>query len=126
MTTQYTPSTTSNVSAGSRGRTTVTPLVVATVAGLAAAEVTGMRAHPTRVDRRRSRSSRSRRGVTARVHQGHTSLRLDVVADYGLPIAEVAADLRRAVGAAVHAHTGMTVDAIDIAVHDVVETSAAS
>lgn len=65
-------------------------------------------------------------GVTARVHQGHTSLRLDVVADYGLPIAEVAADLRRAVGAAVHAHTGMTVDAIDIAVHDVVETSAAS
>lgn len=60
------------------------------------------------------------------MHQGHTSLRLDVVADYGLPIAEVAADLRRAVGAAVQAHTGMTVDAVDIAVHDVVETSAAS
>ncbi|MBY6349286.1 Asp23/Gls24 family envelope stress response protein [Rhodococcoides corynebacterioides] len=119
MTTQYTPSTTSRVPAGSRGRTTVTPVVVATVAGLAAAEVTGMRAHRTRVDRHQSRSVQSRRGVAARVHRGHTTLRFDVVADYGVVVPEVAADVRRAVGAAVYARAGVRVDTVDVAVHDV-------
>ncbi|MBY6366884.1 Asp23/Gls24 family envelope stress response protein [Rhodococcus corynebacterioides] len=92
--------------------------MVETTAGLAAAEVPGLHPHPARVDRR-APSARARRGVTARVRHGRADIRLDVVADYGVPIPEVAADVRRAVGAAVYARAGVRVDTVDVAVHDV-------
>ncbi|MGN7135004.1 Asp23/Gls24 family envelope stress response protein [Rhodococcoides corynebacterioides] len=68
---------------------------------------------------RRTRSARARRGVSARVSHGRADIRLDVVADYGVVVPEVAADVRRAVGAAVYARAGVRVDTVDVAVHDV-------
>ncbi|WP_072680877.1 Asp23/Gls24 family envelope stress response protein [Rhodococcoides corynebacterioides] len=118
MTTPRTQSTRRHTPVGSRGRTTVSPAVVETTAGLAAAEVPGLRPHPARVERR-TRSAPARRGVSARVSHGRADIRLDVVAEYGVAIPEVAADVRRAVGAAVYARAGVRVDTVDVAVHDV-------
>ncbi len=110
-----------------RGRTVVADAVVATVAGIAAREVPGLHAlEPAgsrALDVLRSAvgvdGARHTQGVSVEVDDRTAVVSLDLVADYGISIADVAADVRRNVSSAVTALTGLTCSRVDVVVHDV-------
>ncbi|WP_222631406.1 MULTISPECIES: Asp23/Gls24 family envelope stress response protein [unclassified Rhodococcus (in: high G+C Gram-positive bacteria)] len=112
---------------GSRGRTIVADAVVATVVGIAAREVPGLHALEPAGSRAlgavRSAvgvdGARHAQGVTVEVNDRSAAVSLDLVADYGISIADVAADVRRNVSSAVRALTGLTCSRVDVVVHDV-------
>jgi uncharacterized alkaline shock family protein YloU len=108
------------------GRTTIADGVVATTAGLAAREVDGVadlggsasRAFGAVKDRV-SRSSDPTRGVKVEVGERQAAVDLDVVVDYGVRIADTAAELRRHVARAVTETTGLEVVEVNIAVNEI-------
>ncbi|KQU02413.1 hypothetical protein ASG56_15595 [Rhodococcus sp. Leaf7] len=109
------------------GRTVIAPKVVATVAGIATREVPGVYATGDGATRAVGAlreqvpgvKSAPSQGVAARVDDDRASVRIDLVADYGTAIADLAADVRRNVTSAVHAMTGLRCVPVDIVVHDV-------
>ncbi|MDQ8701782.1 Asp23/Gls24 family envelope stress response protein [Streptomyces sp. LHD-70] len=112
---------------GSRGRTTIADGVVEKIAGLAAREVPGVHAMGSGIsrtfgavrDKVPGGASAVTRGVKAEVGEVQTALDLDIVVEYGLPIAEVARGVRENVIAAVERMTGLEVVEVNIAVGDV-------
>lgn len=110
-----------------RGRTTIADGVVAKVAGMAAGEVDGVHALGGGLARTmgavRDRVPGGRpgvtRGVKVEVGERQTAIDLELVVEYGVPIADVAGDVRENVIQAVERMTGLEVVEVNIAVDDV-------
>ncbi|MBW1600015.1 Asp23/Gls24 family envelope stress response protein [Streptomyces sp. JJ38] len=112
---------------GPRGRTSIADSVVEKIAGMAAREVPGVYALGGGLARTlgavRDRVPGGRpnvaRGVKVEVGERQTALDLDIVVEYGVPIPDVAHDVRENVIAAVERMTGLEVVEVNIAVGDV-------
>ncbi|MFF4652929.1 Asp23/Gls24 family envelope stress response protein [Streptomyces sp. NPDC001380] len=110
-----------------RGRTTIADSVVEKIAGMTAREVPGIHslgagmARTLGAVRDRVPGGRANvsRGVKVEVGERQAAVDIDVVVEYGVPIAEVAADVRSSVIAAVERMTGLEVVEVNIAVDDV-------
>ncbi|WP_374227294.1 Asp23/Gls24 family envelope stress response protein [Streptomyces sp. JJ66] len=112
---------------GARGKTTIADGVVEKIAGMAAREVPGVfalgggfaRTLGAVRDRVPGGRPNVTRGVKVEVGERQTALDLDIVVEYGVPITDVAQDVRENVIAAVERMTGLEVVEVNIAVNDV-------
>ncbi len=110
-----------------QGKTTIADAVVSKIAGLAAREVTGVhalggsasRAVGALRERIPGASVNHAQGVSVEVGEKQAAVDIDIVADYGVAIADLAAGIRRNVIAAIERMTGLEVVEVNIAVHDV-------
>lgn len=110
-----------------RGRTTIADTVVAKIAGIAAREVSGVhdlggssaRAMGTIRERIPGARTNQSQGVAVEVGERQAAVDLDMVADYGVAIADLAAGVRRNVITTVERMTGLEVTEVNITVHDV-------
>ncbi|OKH67149.1 hypothetical protein EB72_04160 [Mycobacterium sp. SWH-M1] len=110
-----------------RGKTTIADTVVAKIAGLAAREVTGVhalggsaqRAVGALRDRIPGASVNHAQGVSVEVGEKQAAVDVDIVAEYGVSINDLAAGIRRNVIAALERMTGLEVVEVNITVHDV-------
>jgi uncharacterized alkaline shock family protein YloU len=110
-----------------QGRTTVADGVVQKIAGLAAREVSGVyalgggaaRAFGALRERIPGGTQSTGMGVSVEVGEKQAAVDLDLVTDYGAPIAEVARSVRRNVINSVESMTGLQVTEVNIAVNDV-------
>ncbi|GGU48978.1 Asp23/Gls24 family envelope stress response protein [Streptomyces lavendofoliae] len=110
-----------------RGRTTIADAVVVKIAGMAAREVDGVHALGGGLARTvgavRDRVPGGRasitRGVKVEVGERQSAVDLELVVEYGVPIADVAGAVRENVVEAVERMTGLEVVEVNIAVDDV-------
>ncbi|MEE4546328.1 Asp23/Gls24 family envelope stress response protein [Streptomyces sp. V4-01] len=110
-----------------RGRTTIADSVVEKMAGIATREVPGIHNIGTGMARTiggvRERMPGGQpsvtRGVSVEVGEHQAAVDLDVVIDYGYPIADVAADVRVSVISALERMTGLDVVEVNVAVDDI-------
>ncbi|WP_217189577.1 Asp23/Gls24 family envelope stress response protein [Streptomyces buecherae] len=110
-----------------RGKTSIADGVVEKIAGMAAREVSGVHALGGGLARTlgavRDRVPGGRpnvaRGVKVEVGERQTVIDLDIVVEYGVPITDVASDIRENVIAAVERMTGLEVVEVNIAAVDV-------
>ncbi|MBJ6639573.1 Asp23/Gls24 family envelope stress response protein [Streptomyces sp. DHE7-1] len=113
--------------AADRGRTSIADLVVVKVAGIAAREIPGVHDMGGGLSRTigavRDRVPGGRpnvgRGVKVEVGERQTAVDLDLVVEYGVPITDVARDVRENVISAVERITGLEVVEVNITVNDV-------
>ena len=111
----------------SQGNTTIADGVVQKIAGLAAREVAGVyalgggaaRAFGSLRDRIPGATQSVGQGVSVEVGEKQAAVDLDVVTEYGAPIAEVARSIRRNVISTVEGMTGLQVTEVNIAVNDI-------
>jgi len=110
-----------------RGKTTIADTVVAKIAGIAAREVSGVhdlggssaRAMGTIRERIPGARTNQSQGVAVEVGERQAAVDIDLVADYGVAIADLAAGVRRNVITTVERMTGLEVTEVNITVHDV-------
>ncbi|MEU6859247.1 Asp23/Gls24 family envelope stress response protein [Glycomyces sp. NPDC046736] len=113
--------------ASDQGKTTIADQVVAKIAGIAARDVDGVHALGGGVSRtvgaikERIPGSRTNygQGVSVEVGERQAAVDLDIIADYGIAIADLAAGVRRNVVGSVERMTGLEVTEVNIVVHDV-------
>lgn len=109
------------------GRTTIADTVVAKIAGIAAREVTGVHALGSgaaravgalreRIPGGRTNNSQ---GVSVEVGERQAAVDVQLVADYGVSIADLAQGIRRNVIAAIERMTSLEVTEVNIEVQDV-------
>ena len=111
----------------SQGNTTIADGVVQKIAGLAAREVSGVytlgggaaRAFGALRERIPGASQTAGQGVSVEVGEKQAAVDLDIVTEYGAPIAEIARSVRRNVVNAVEGMTGLQVTEVNISVNDV-------
>lgn len=111
----------------STGRTTIADTVVSKIAGIATREVQGVhavgggasRAIGALRERIPGASVNHSQGVSVEVGERQAAVDIDIVADYGVSIADLATGIRRNVIAAVERMTGLDVTEVNITVHDV-------
>lgn len=109
------------------GRTSIADVVVSKIAGMATREVSGVHdlggGASRAVGQLRQRIPGARasmsQGVSVEVGERQTAIDLDIVVEYGVAIADLAAGIRRNVIAAVEQMTGLEVTEVNIVVHDV-------
>ena len=109
------------------GTTTIAELVVSKIAGIATREVNGVHSlgggAARVVGQLRALIPGSKtnlsQGVWVEVGQGQAALDIDIVADYGVAIADLTEGIRENVIAAVEQMTGLEVTEVNITVHDV-------
>ena len=121
--------TTSSSSAlqSTQGTTTIAEDVVQKIAGLAAREVSGVyalgggaaRAIGALRDRIPGAAQATGQGVSVEVGEKQAAVDLDLVTEYGVPIADVARSVRRNVIASVEGMTGLQVTEVNISVNDI-------
>ncbi|MEU8535094.1 Asp23/Gls24 family envelope stress response protein [Streptomyces parvulus] len=112
---------------GTRGRTSIADVVVVKIAGMAAREIPGVYAMGGGLSRTigavRDRVPGGRpnvgRGVKVEVGERQTAIDLDLVVEYGVPIADLARDVRENVIDAVERISGLEVVEVNITVNDV-------
>jgi uncharacterized alkaline shock family protein YloU len=110
-----------------QGTTTIADDVVQKIAGLAAREVSGVyalgggaaRAIGALRDRIPGASQSSGQGVSVEVGEKQAAVDLDLITEYGVPIADLARSVRRNVIASVEGMTGLQVTEVNISVNDV-------
>ncbi|WP_230487091.1 Asp23/Gls24 family envelope stress response protein [Nocardioides anomalus] len=110
-----------------QGRTAIADTVVSKIAGIAARDVNGVHAlgggtaRAVGALRERIPGSRTNlsQGVTVEVGERQAAVDLDIVAEYGVSIADLAAGIRRNVIDSVERMTGLEVTEVNIVVHDV-------
>ena len=110
-----------------QGRTTVADNVVQKIAGLAAREVSGVhalgggaaRAFGALRERIPGGTQSVGQGVSVEVGEKQAAVDLDLVTEYGAPIAEITRSVRRNVINSVEGMTGLQVTEVNIAVNDV-------
>ncbi len=115
------------VLATSTGKTTIADTVVSKIAGIATKEVVGVhavgggasRAVGVLRERIPGATVDHSQGVAVEVGEREAAIDLDIVADYGVAIVELAAGIRRNVITAVERMTGLHVTEVNIDVHDV-------
>jgi uncharacterized alkaline shock family protein YloU len=111
----------------SQGNTTIADGVVQKIAGLAAREVSGVyalgggaaRAFGSLRDRIPGATQSVGQGVTVEVGERQAAVDLDVVTEYGAPIAEVSRSIRRNVISTIEGMTGLQVTEVNISVNDI-------
>jgi uncharacterized alkaline shock family protein YloU len=109
------------------GKTVIADQVVAKIAGIATREVegvhqlggTGSRAVGALRERIPGSRTNYGQGVSVEVGERQAAVDLDVVAEYGVAIADLAAGVRRNVIASVERMTGLEVTEVNLVVHDV-------
>lgn len=112
---------------GVQGRTSIADAVVSKIAGIAAREINGVHdlgggtARAVGALRERIPGSRTNlsQGVSVEVGERQAAVDLDLVAEFGVPIPDLAADVRRNVVESVEQMTGLEVTEVNITVHDV-------
>jgi uncharacterized alkaline shock family protein YloU len=110
-----------------QGTTTIADDVVQKIAGLAAREVSGVyalgggaaRAIGALRDRIPGASQSTGQGVSVEVGEKQAAVDLDLITEYGVPIADLARSVRRNVIASVEGMTGLQVTEVNISVNDV-------
>ncbi|MEU2657280.1 Asp23/Gls24 family envelope stress response protein [Streptomyces sp. NPDC007325] len=113
--------------AGTRGRTAIADTVVVKVAGIAAREIPGVHDMGGGLSRTlgavRDRVPGGRphvgRGVKVEVGERQAAIDVELVVEYGVPVPDVARDVRENVIGAVERITGLEVMEVNIAVTDV-------
>lgn len=113
--------------ASEQGRTSIADTVVSKVAGIAAREISGVHdlgggtARAVGALRERIPGSRTNlsQGVGVEVGERQAAVDLDIVAEYGVSIADLAAAIRRNVISSVESMTGLEVTEVNITVHDI-------
>ncbi|WP_293004072.1 Asp23/Gls24 family envelope stress response protein [Mycobacterium sp.] len=111
----------------SHGQTTIADVVVSKIAGMATREVHGVydlggnasRAVGALRERIPGASTNYSQGVSVEVGEKQAAVDLDIVAEYGVSIADLASGIRRNVIAAIERMTGLEVVEVNITVHDV-------
>jgi uncharacterized alkaline shock family protein YloU len=109
------------------GRTSIADTVVSKIAGIATREISGVHdlgggtARAVGALRERIPGSRTNlsQGVGVEVGERQAAIDLDIVAEYGVAIADLAAGIRRNVIASVERMTGLEVTEVNITVHDI-------
>jgi uncharacterized alkaline shock family protein YloU len=112
---------------GSDGRTTIADTVVSKIAGIATREVQGVhavgggasRAIGALRERIPGAGVNQAQGVSVEVGERQAAVDIDLVADYGVSIADLAAGVRRNVITALERMTGLEVTEVNVTVHDV-------
>jgi len=110
-----------------QGRTSISDTVVSKIAGIATREVSGVHnlgGGATRaVGALRERIPGSRtnhsQGISVEVGERQAAIDIDIVAEYGVAIADLAAGIRQNVVNAVERMTALEVTEVNIVVHDV-------
>lgn len=110
-----------------QGTTTIADDVVQKIAGLAAREVSGVyalgggaaRAIGALRDRIPGASQATGQGVSVEVGEKQAAVDLDLITEYGVPIADLARSVRRNVIASVEGMTGLQVTEVNISVNDI-------
>ncbi|MGW6739957.1 Asp23/Gls24 family envelope stress response protein [Streptomyces sp. NPDC055025] len=110
-----------------KGKTTVADSVVASIAGIAARESSGVYAMGGGVSRTLGAvrgkmpgtDDSAARGVQVEVGEKQTAIDLGIVVEYGTPITETAGSIRSNVSEAVESMTGLDVVEVNIGVLDV-------
>lgn len=113
--------------AATRGRTSIADVVVVKIAGRGAREIPGVYDMGGGLSRTigavRDRVPGGRpnvgRGVKVEVGERQTAIDLDLVVEYGVPITDVARDVRENVISAVERVTGLEVVEVNVTVDDV-------
>ena len=109
------------------GTTTIADSVVAKIAGIAAADVSGVhalgggaaRAVSSLRERIPGQKASVSQGVSVQVAEQTAAVEVSAIVDYGVAIADVAAGIRANVIRSVEQMTGMTVSAVDVSVLDI-------
>ena len=108
------------------GTTRIDDVVVSKIAGIAAREVSGVAALGGGGARMMGSIRESfgasedvRQGVSVEVNSGTASIDIAIIAEYGVAIHELAEAIRRNIMNAVERMTGLSVDRVDVVVHDV-------
>lgn len=113
-----------------QGRTTIADVVVAKIAGIAAREISGVHdlgggaaravgALRDRIGGPVAGGSSHTQGVTVEVGERQAAVDLQLVAEYGVSISDLAEDIRQNVIQAVERMTGLEVTQVNIDVQDV-------
>ncbi|KMO82433.1 Asp23/Gls24 family envelope stress response protein [Mycolicibacterium obuense] len=113
--------------ATSQGKTTIADTVVSKIAGLSAREVHGVydlgggaqRIVGQLRERIPGASVNHGQGVSVEVGEKQAAVDIDIVADYGVAIVDLAGGIRRNVIAAIEKMTGLEVTEVNITVNDV-------
>jgi uncharacterized alkaline shock family protein YloU len=118
---------TTGQSADSGGKTTIADVVVSKIAGIATREIAGVyalgggaaRAVGMLRDRIPGSRTNMSQGVSVEVGEKQAAVDIELVAEYGVSIADLAQEIRRNVVSAVERMTGLEVTEVNIAVSDV-------
>ena len=110
-----------------QGRTSIADTVVSKIAGIATREISGVHdlgggaSRAVGAVRERIPGSRTNlsQGVAVEVGERQAAVDLDIVAEYGVSIADLAAGIRRNVIGSVERMTGLEVTEVNITVHDI-------
>ncbi|WP_369205477.1 Asp23/Gls24 family envelope stress response protein [Streptomyces sp. PU-14G] len=113
--------------APTRGKTSIADVVVVKISGMAAREIPGVwdmggglsRTIGAVRDRVPGGRPNVGRGVKVEVGERQTAIDLDLVLEYGVPIMDVARDVRENVISAVERITGLEVVEVNVAVNDI-------
>ena len=111
----------------SDGRTTIADTVVSKIAGIAAREVAGVyalgggasRAVGALRERIPGGSTNHSQGVTVEVGERQAAIDIQLVAEYGVSIADLASGIRRNVIGSIERMTGLSVTEVNIEIQDV-------
>ena len=125
--TSLTPSTGGSALVTEQGKTTIADTVVSKIAGIATREVSGVhdlgasasRAVGALRERIPGGRTNNSQGVTVEVGERQAAIDIQLVADYGVSIADLSAGIRRNVIAAVERMTGLDVTEVNIEVQDI-------
>lgn len=110
-----------------QGRTTIADAVVAKIAGIATREVPGVhdvgggaaRAVSALRERIPGQKTSQSQGITVEVGEREAAIDINLVADYGVSIADLAAGIRRNVISSIEQMTGLSVTEVNIEVLDI-------
>ena len=119
--------TTSNELVGKDGRTTIADTVVSKIAGIAAREVSGVhalgggaaRAVGALRERIPGSSTNHSQGVSVEVGERQAAVDVQLVAEYGVSLADLASGIRRNVISSIERMTGLEVTEVNIEIQDV-------
>ena len=111
----------------SQGKTSIADTVVSKIAGIATREVSGVydvgggasRVVGALRERIPGASVNHSQGVSVEVGEKQAAVDIDIVAEYGVSLADLATGIRRNVIAALDRMTGLEVTEVNITVHDV-------
>ncbi|MFI8662878.1 Asp23/Gls24 family envelope stress response protein [Rhodococcus qingshengii] len=110
-----------------QGKTSIADTVVSKIAGIATREVSGVydvgggasRVVGALRERIPGASVNHSQGVSVEVGEKQAAVDIDIVAEYGVSLADLATGIRRNVIAALERMTGLEVTEVNITVHDV-------
>jgi uncharacterized alkaline shock family protein YloU len=110
-----------------QGKTTISDTVVAKIAGVATREVSGVytlgggtaRAVGALRERIPGGRTNQRQGVAVEVGERQAAADIEIVAEYGVSIADLASGIRRNVITSIEKMTGLQVTEVNVAVNDI-------